>query len=79
MQRLAQLAYAAAAEAERSERIRQSGHEPAIHRTQAAEHAVGWLQAPSYYFFKPVKKSYMPCGHSICNLSLLTKAWLIDC
>ena len=49
MQRLAQLAYAAAAaaEADRSERSCQSGHKPAIHRTQAAEHAVGWLQAPS--------------------------------
>ena len=49
VQRLAQLAYAAAAAAVRSERVCRSGHWPAIRRTQAAgQHEVGRLHGPSH-------------------------------
>jgi len=49
VQRTAQLAYAAAAAAVKSERVCWSGHKPAIRRTQAAgQHEVGWLQGLSH-------------------------------
>ena len=52
MQRVAQLAYAAAAAAAaavKSERVCRSGHQPVIRRTQpAGQHEVGRLQGPSH-------------------------------
>jgi len=49
VQRLAQLAHAAAAAAVRNEQVCMSGHQSAIRRSQAAgQHELGLLQAPSH-------------------------------